>query len=245
MNFPDLVSPFSKMEVNPQSNRRNRLAALRNRMQSEFGGGGMISGMEEDASQSERTSLASWGRTFLMERSNDSSVIAVCPADSQSTKAMPVTNSLFDKPGNPSFNIPQDIPVKGNNNVKFNGTTRATSNQDETMTPTNAIFSPNSPPPSLPPPPLPERPQPLGGSPLVPPPLPPRKSTTSVSSSTTVAGTSGYGSNVTTTSIANSNLNNSAFVPPPEEGLKYAFNSKPISINFSGPRTYFPTIRVP
>ena len=189
-------------------------------MQTEFGGPGMLSGMEEDASQSERTSLASWGRAFLAERSNDSSVIAVCPADSQSTKAMPITHPTFEKPGNSNFTIPQDISLKGNNNVKFNGTTRATNNQDETMTTSNAVLSPNSPPPPLPPPPLPERPHATGGSPLVPPPLPPRKSTASVSSSVATPGISGYGSSTTSTSVMSSNLNNSVFVPPPEEGLK-------------------------
>uniref|UniRef100_A0A7E4ZYC5 WD repeat-containing protein 44 n=1 Tax=Panagrellus redivivus TaxID=6233 RepID=A0A7E4ZYC5_PANRE len=160
-----------RIDISAQSNRRNRLATLRNRMQTEFsasgssGASGGLGPTEDEVSQSERTSLASWGRNLLMERANEPNVIAVVPADSFSTRAS--INPNFPAPSHqmaPLVNTPRPVPPP--------------------------CLSPSSPPPTVPPPPLPDRaglpvatvsPVPSHGEPrLPPPPLPPRRTPTQV-----------------------------------------------------------------
>lgn len=185
-------SPFVKLDLSAQSSRRNRLATLRNRMQTEFAG---VSGMgtEDDTTQSERTSLASWGKTFLMEN-HDSAVIAVCPADSLSTRA---TNFSFNS--NSFFNpspLPSGIGSETNSRtLNDSGINQTTGTLTTTLIAENLNTPSRHPPPlisppqcyspSSPPPPLPERPGvastsglSLNKSPPMPPPLPPRKTST-------------------------------------------------------------------
>lgn len=171
-------------------------------MQSEFGGTSNLTGMDDETSHSDRTSLASWGRNLLMERSNDSSVIAVCPADSLSTKAMPVlpNSTFFDR----SFGF--DTPTKLNNNIpSFDKSSTTLTNsmiQDQTLCSTT--LSPSSPPPALPPPPLPNKSVVQGIT--SPPPLPPRKHMNSPPSSSAQDTSL---TNVTTDSMNSFGLNSS------------------------------------
>uniref|UniRef100_A0A1I7SFA5 WD repeat-containing protein 44 n=1 Tax=Bursaphelenchus xylophilus TaxID=6326 RepID=A0A1I7SFA5_BURXY len=88
----DVFPGNSSFNVEPVNsvNRRNRLANLRTRMRSEFGlassnfGGSQTS--FDDISQSDCTSIASWGRKLLNETSATSPV-SVEPIDSISTRA--------------------------------------------------------------------------------------------------------------------------------------------------------------
>uniref|UniRef100_A0A914C480 Uncharacterized protein n=1 Tax=Acrobeloides nanus TaxID=290746 RepID=A0A914C480_9BILA len=173
------------------THRRNRLAILRNRMQTEFG-----SGFDDETSQSqsERTSLASWGQKLLMEHSD--SPIAVRPTDSLSTRGpasnipAPVFNSALlnnlhvpyktdEEPETENYKQEEILIYPEENSAKPNETYR---NSSPTGTST-----PSSPPPVHPPPPLPvsltnsesvnkhDSAQDPSMSPPIPPPLPPRK----------------------------------------------------------------------
>jgi hypothetical protein len=195
---------FMKLDLSAQSSRRNRLATLRNRMQTEFSGAPNMVGSEDDPSQSEKTSLASWGRNFLMERNNDAAVIAVCPADSLSTKATNISfnsNSFFNQPNMSGLGFDTSASstttAKVLNDSTINSTSATLTNTiigDKTLVPPTTpqqqqipkisatkCYSPSSPPPTVPPPPLPERPIVAAvsainnKSPPVPPPLPPRR----------------------------------------------------------------------
>uniref|UniRef100_A0AC35G9S6 WD repeat-containing protein 44 n=1 Tax=Panagrolaimus sp. PS1159 TaxID=55785 RepID=A0AC35G9S6_9BILA len=176
---------FMKLDLSAQSSRRNRLATLRNRMQTEFSGAPNMVGSEDDPSQSEKTSLASWGRNFLMERNNDAAVIAVCPADSLSTKATNISfnsNSFFNQPNMSGLGFDTSVSstttAKVLNDSIINSTSATLTNNttigDKTLIPPTTpqqqqqipiisatkCYSPSSPPPTVPPPPLPERPIP-------------------------------------------------------------------------------------
>uniref|UniRef100_A0A914QUB3 Uncharacterized protein n=1 Tax=Panagrolaimus davidi TaxID=227884 RepID=A0A914QUB3_9BILA len=179
---------FMKLDLSAQSSRRNRLATLRNRMQTEFSGAPNMVGSEDDPSQSEKTSLASWGRNFLMERNNDAAVIAVCPADSLSTKATNISfnsNSFFNQPNMSGLGFDTSISstttAKVLNDSAINSTfatlTNNTTIGDKTLLPPTTpqqqqiptisatkCYSPSSPPPTVPPPPLPERPVPAAAT---------------------------------------------------------------------------------
>lgn len=180
-----------KLDLSAQSSRRNRLATLRNRMQTEFAGAPSIVGTDDDATQSEKTSLASWGRNFLMERNNDAAVIAVCPADSLSTKATNFSfnsNSFFNQssiPGSISDTPSRNLNDHVGNTISAAPVTPLSRDNISLpiVPPSPKCFSPSSPPPNKPPPPLPERPPPAIGvskaSPA-PPPLPPRKTSSKV-----------------------------------------------------------------
>uniref|UniRef100_A0A914Z889 Uncharacterized protein n=1 Tax=Panagrolaimus superbus TaxID=310955 RepID=A0A914Z889_9BILA len=189
-------SSFMKLDLSAQSSRRNRLATLRSRMQTEFSGAPNMVGSEDDPTQSEKISLASWGRNFLMERNNDAAVIAVCPADSLSTKATNMSfnsNSFFNQPNMSGLGF-DTTATKVLNDSAINSTSVTLTNTtvgDKTLIPpvtpqqipsiaAPKCFSPSSPPPTQPPPPLPDRPvvastSAINKSPPVPPPLPPRR----------------------------------------------------------------------
>ncbi|KAI6244169.1 WD repeat-containing protein 44 [Aphelenchoides fujianensis] len=91
---------FPKTETH---SRRGRLALVRSRMRSEFGlSGGNFGGSQasvDDVSQSDCTSMSSWGRKLLLETGNDLPPVA-CPADTLSTRAS-VSQWVESVPGRP------------------------------------------------------------------------------------------------------------------------------------------------
>ncbi|KAI6209392.1 Isocitrate dehydrogenase [NAD] subunit, mitochondrial [Aphelenchoides besseyi] len=110
-HFFNESSAYPKTETH---SRRGRLALVRSRMRSEFGlGGGNFGGSEasvDDVSQSDCTSISSWGRRLLLETGND----LACPADTLSTRAS-VSQWVESVPGpslTPSAELsPSTIPT--------------------------------------------------------------------------------------------------------------------------------------
>ncbi|KAI1724397.1 WD domain, g-beta repeat domain-containing protein [Ditylenchus destructor] len=129
--------------------RHGRLAILRNRMKAEFGtGGGPMFG-DDDNSQSDCTSIASWGHNLLMEQRQSNMIPLAVPDDSLSTRATPARLSEIPSPTDES------LPTTPCSPDKDKGTTSQTEPIIEHETKTDNQINKSTVPPVMPPPPLP------------------------------------------------------------------------------------------